>query len=104
LTYVNTRPAPTPKIGPSFERDFQYKPIVDFDAHLPTMAAFHKRYMASNRACRWWARRTRALDTSMIAPQHGLPIDGANVARFIDWIENPQCGVDLLPESDAVFA
>ncbi len=79
-----------------------YAPITDFDAHIPRMAGFHRRYMASNRACRWWARRARKLDIDMIVPQHGLPIQGAaNVARFIDWVENLVCGVDLLPEDEA---
>jgi len=82
----------------------EYAPIKDFDAHVPHMAGFHRRYMASNRACRWWARRARQLDIQMIVPQHGLPIAGANVARFIDWIEHLQCGSDLLPEDESVFA
>ncbi|NCT68863.1 MAG: FprA family A-type flavoprotein [Rhodanobacteraceae bacterium] len=80
-----------------------YTPITDFDAHVPLMAGFHRRYMASNRACRWWARRARRLDIDMIVPQHGLPIQGpANVARFIDWVESLVCGVDLLPEGEAM--
>lgn len=77
--------------------DVPYAPVGDFDAHLPRMAPFHRRYMASNRACRWWARRARELDISMIVPQHGLPISGAaHIARFIDWVEQLECGVDLL--------
>ena len=83
--------------------DAEYKPVADFDAHLPSMTAFHKRYMASNRACRWWARRVRKLDIAMIVPQHGLPIAGADVPRFIDWIENLRCGVDLLPDDAAAL-
>jgi flavorubredoxin len=83
--------------------DTPYAPIDDFDAHVPRMAAFHRRYMASNRACRWWARRARRLDIDMIVPQHGLPIRGSNVARFIDWIESLTCGVDLLGEDEALL-
>ena len=76
-----------------------YAPVQDFDAHIPRMAGFHRRYMASNAACRWWARRARKLDIDMIVPQHGLPISGArNIARFIDWVDSLVCGVDLLPE------
>lgn len=79
-----------------------YTPVTDFDAHIPRMAGFHRRYMASNRACRWWARRARALDIDMIVPQHGLPIQGAaNIARFIEWVENLVCGVDLLSDDDS---
>lgn len=81
-----------------------YAPVEDFDAHIPRMAAFHRRYMASNRACRWWARRARQLDIAMIVPQHGLPIRGpSHVARFIEWIEQLQCGVDLLPGETATM-
>lgn len=76
-----------------------YAPVEDFDAHIPRMAAFHRRYMASNRACRWWAQRARRLDLSMIVPQHGLPIAGAaHISRFLDWIEQLECGVDLLAD------
>jgi flavorubredoxin len=40
----------------------------------------------------------------MIVPQHGLPISGAaNIARFIDWVENLVCGVDLLPAGEAAL-
>ncbi|HUD43282.1 MAG TPA: MBL fold metallo-hydrolase [Dokdonella sp.] len=85
--------------------DAPYAPITDFTQHVPAMAAFHRRYMASNRACRWWARRARKLDIDMIVPQHGLPIAGHdNVQRFIDWVEGLVCGVDLLPLEEPVFA
>lgn len=80
----------------------EYKPVADFDAHVPKMLSFHRRYMASNRACRWWARRARQLDIAMIAPQHGIPMVGADVGRFIDWIEDLECGVDLLPVDEVV--
>lgn len=68
-----------------------------FDAHVGSMAGFHRRYMASNRACRVWADMARGLDISMIVPQHGRPIAGKEaVTAFIDWLENLECGVDLL--------
>ena len=34
-------------------------PVDDLRQLLPKMEPFHRRYMASNRACRWWARRCR---------------------------------------------
>ena len=77
-----------------------YAPASDFDAHVPLMSGFQRRYMASNRACRWWARRARRLDIDVIVPQHGLPIAGA--ARFTDWVEQLVCGVDLLAEGQAI--
>jgi flavorubredoxin len=74
-----------------------YEPVKDFDAHLPSMAGFHRRYMGSNRACRSWAERARRLDISMLVPQHGPPIAGAaNIDRFFDWIADLRCGSDLL--------
>jgi len=34
-------------------------PVQDFAAHVPSMAGFHRRYMASNKACRFWAQMVR---------------------------------------------
>lgn len=81
-----------------------YAPITDFDAHLPTMAGFHRRYMASNRACQAWVQRVRHLDIDMIVPQHGPPIAGeANIRRFFDWMSELRCGTDLLTADSASF-
>jgi flavorubredoxin len=78
-----------------------YEPIRDFDAHLPSMAGFHRRYMASNRACNLWVERARRLDIDMIVPQHGPPIAGAaNVGRFLEWMSDLQCGADLLESAN----
>ena len=35
------------------------------------MEAFHKRYMASNKACRLWAEMVAQMDVEMLVPQHG---------------------------------
>jgi flavorubredoxin len=41
----------------------------------------------------------RQLDIEQIVPQHGARFVGkAMVNRFIDWIENLQCGVDLMTQ------
>jgi flavorubredoxin len=85
--------------------DGDYAPVTDFDAHVASMAGFHRRYMASNKVCRLWARRVRALAPAMIVPQHGAPFAGpAVIARFLDWIENLACGIDLLDEASGLFA
>ncbi|MCQ4164622.1 MBL fold metallo-hydrolase [Tahibacter harae] len=85
--------------------DGEYAPVRDFEAHVPTMAGFHRRYMASNKVCRLWARRVRALNPSMIVPQHGVPFaDPATIGKFLDWVENLACGIDLMDETDPVFA
>jgi flavorubredoxin len=77
------------------------KPVTDFDAHVPSMAAFHRRYMSSRKACGLWARMARTLDIEMIVPQHGAPIRGKPaVARFVDWIAGLECGIDLMTQDD----
>ena len=75
------------------------KPVTDFKAHLPLMEGFHKRYMVSNKIMRLWAQMARQLDISMIVPQHGAPIMGAQaISDFINWIEGLTCGIDLFDD------
>ncbi len=74
--------------------------VQDFEAHIPTMEGFHKRYMTSNKACRLWANMVREMKVSMIVPQHGKPFKGAQINQFLNWIENLPCGVDLLDQRD----
>ncbi|GJG96169.1 MBL fold metallo-hydrolase [Cupriavidus pauculus] len=74
--------------------------VTDFDAHTTRMLAFHHRYMSGNRACRLWAAMARTLDIDWIVPQHGPSFRGRQmVARFIDWVEQLHCGLDLLDAS-----
>ena len=71
--------------------------VTDFDAHLPYMEGFHRRYMASNVAMKAWASQARALDIECIAPQHGAMMRGKAMAtRFIDWVDGFRCGLDYL--------
>lgn len=73
--------------------------VTDLRPHLPLMEGFHRRYMVSNKIMRLWARMVRQLDIAMIVPQHGAPMAGAQaIADFIDWVDQLQCGVDLLDE------
>jgi flavorubredoxin len=73
--------------------------VEDFDAHIPFMEGFHKRYMVSNRVMRAWADMVRGLDIEIIAPQHGAIFKGKQiVGRFIDWCADLQCGVDLMTD------
>ena len=75
------------------------KPVTDFKAHIPLMEGFHKRYMVSNKIMRLWAQMARQLDISMIVPQHGAPIMGAQaISDFINWIEGLTCGIDLFDD------
>lgn len=74
-----------------------YVEVEDFDAHVPHMDGFHRRYMASSRAMRAWARVARQLDIEIVAPQHGALFRGKPmVEKFLAWCEELPCGVDIL--------
>lgn len=80
-----------------------YREVPDFDAHLPYMEGFHRRYMANGRALRAWVGMARKLDVEFIAPQHGALFRGKTmVERFYAWCEQLECGIDLLPETYAI--
>ncbi|RMH51404.1 MAG: MBL fold metallo-hydrolase [Zetaproteobacteria bacterium] len=70
--------------------------VEDFAAHLPAIEGFHRRYMACNRALRLWVARVRALAPQVIAPQHGPAYRGAAVGAFLDWLEQLECGADIM--------
>lgn len=72
--------------------------VDDFEAHLPYILGFHRRYMCGNRAARAWVERVARLDIDMLAPQHGPVYRGAAVRAFLDWFRQLECGMDLLPE------
>ncbi len=74
-----------------------YTCVADFDAHIPYMEGFHRRYMASNKVMKAWANMVRGLDIELIAPQHGAFFKGREmVRRFTDWCADLECGVDLI--------
>lgn len=76
-------------------------PVSDFAAHIQYMDGFHRRYMAANKICRLWARMVRDMDVEMIVPQHGRPFVGKEmISAFLYWIENLECGIDLLGPDD----
>jgi len=76
-------------------------PVRDFVNHVPNMEGFHRRYMAGNKACRLWAAMVREMDVAMIVPQHGRPFVGAEmISAFLYWIENLECGLDLMGPED----
>ncbi|MBI5032314.1 MAG: FprA family A-type flavoprotein [Chloroflexi bacterium] len=76
-----------------------YTVVPNFDEHLQYMTGFHKRYITSNKALRAWVAMVKQLDIDMILPQHGAAFaTKEHVARFIAWLEELPCGVDLLPE------
>lgn len=76
--------------------DQDYAFVDDFDAHLPYIESFHRRYMCSNRAVQFWLQAIADLDIDIIAPQHGPMYRGAAVADFLRWFGDLECGIDLL--------
>ena len=82
---------------PETELDEPAKKLSDL---LTYMDGFHKRYMNSNKVCRFWANMVRQLDISMIVPQHGRAMVGKAIEQFIDYMENLDCGVDLFTQEN----
>ena len=76
------------------------KPVKRLSEVLPYMEAFHRRYMNGNKVCRLWANMVRGLEISMIVPQHGRAFEGKAIGEFIDWIEQLECGVDLMTQAN----
>lgn len=71
----------------------------EFMAHLPKMEGFHRRYMVSNKVCRFWANMVRSMDVDMLVPQHGRWFKGKEVINaFLDWIQDLRCGIDLFTQ------
>jgi flavorubredoxin len=74
-------------------------PVENFETHVNTMEAFHRRYLVSNKVCRYWVRMIRGLDLEWIVPHHGRPFKGkATIEMFLDWVEDLKCGVDLMTQ------
>lgn len=76
--------------------------ITSLAPHIASMEAFHRRYMVSNKVLRLWARMVKRLDIRMIVPQHGRPMAGLAVKEFIDWVQDLECGIDLMTQEDYV--
>ena len=68
----------------------------DFEAHKGALIGFHKRYMNSRKVCARWVSLVRPLEPSIIAPQHGPIFRGDTARVFMNWLENLECGTDLL--------
>ena len=65
------------------------------------MEGFHKRYLASNKACQNGAQMAWNMDIEAIVPQHGIRYfkGKAMVRKFIDWVGGLACGVDIMSPS-----
>ncbi len=86
-------------VGAATTEGGDHLPVDNMKRHIPLMEGFHKRYMASNRACRAWVKKVRTMNIDMIIPQHGKPFVGKEcINAFLDWFETLECGVDLIPD------
>lgn len=87
----------TGDLGASFGQDGRR--VDDFDAHVPFLDAFHRRYLPHRAVLRPWLDLVRRLDVQTIAPQHGAMLEGAGtVGRFLDWLEQLDCGVTAMDD------
>lgn len=76
-------------------------PVENFKAHIPAMEGFHRRYMISNKICRYWVNMVRQMDVEAIVPQHGRIFKGKKmVNEFLNWIEGLECGIDLMNQEN----
>lgn len=76
----------------------------EFLKHLPQMEGFHRRYMVSNKACRYWVNMVRGMDVALLVPQHGRYFKGQEaIGAFLDWIQDLSCGIDLFSQDNYRF-
>ena len=70
--------------------------VDDFAEHIAKMDLFHMDYMASNLAARGFVRRLAGLELDGILPQHGSVIKKEHVPLALEYLENLQCGLDII--------
>ncbi len=70
----------------------------NFDEHTALMEGFHKRYLASSNACKYYVNRAKQLDLKMIAPQHGAIFRDRGIDMFLNWLNSLQCGSDIISQ------
>ena len=84
-------------LGASLGQDYVY--VEDFDNHIQYMEGFHRRYIPTNRVLKTWVKMARDLDIETIAPQHGAILKGKEIVnKFLDWLENLECGIDIMED------
>jgi flavorubredoxin len=82
-------------VGASLEEPGAPLYVDNFEAQIPKMEGFHKRWMPSNKAKQDWVSRVRKLDIEIMAPQHGKIFTGENVTKFLDWFEQLEVGTGI---------
>ena len=77
--------------------DIDWKLLVsDMQSHSMNMDLFHIDYMASNIAARGFVRRLDGINIEAILPQHGSIISQKHVPDALEYLQNLQCGLDLI--------
>ncbi len=78
------------------DADFSEIFVKDFPVHQKRIEYFHRRYMSSNRALKYWLKIISCLDIDIIAPQHGYLYKGEAQSGLLSWLDTLECGADLL--------
>nr|WP_041083741.1 MBL fold metallo-hydrolase [Thermotoga profunda] len=81
-----------------FPEGKKYRDTENFDSHVKNLELFHKRYMTSNIACRKWVDIVGKKQIEMITPQHGAVMKKECAKRFLEWLKDLKCGVDLIDQ------
>jgi flavorubredoxin len=77
------------------------QPIEDFEAHIHNIEAFHRRWMVNHKICQYWVNMIRELDIEWLVPQYGRPFKGkAMIENFLKWVEELECGTDLVTQEN----
>jgi len=79
----------------AIDSDWQLQ-VQNFELHKEKMDLFHVDYMASNIAARGFVRKLRDVDIEAILPQHGSIIPNQFVGDALEYLNNLQCGLDVL--------
>ncbi len=79
-----------------FPKGGRYQIAQSWEEHVRLMEAFHQRYMTSNVACKKWVDMVSRYDIEYIAPQHGAVMPREIATRFLEWLRNLRCGVDII--------
>lgn len=74
----------------------KYLFVEKFEDHLPNIEPFHKRYMGSNKALKYFIDNLSKYEIKIIAPQHGAIYKDENVKIFLEWLYNLKCGIDII--------
>jgi flavorubredoxin len=79
-----------------FPKGGRYQIAENWEEHVKLMEAFHQRYMTSNTVCKKWVDVVKKFDIDYIAPQHGAVMPKEVAMKFLEWLKNLKCGIDIL--------